>query len=141
MSWEILYLTGKSNVNADALSWAPIVKTDKETGRNVPFIIIAAINAGKSSIQEDGLSKKQRNDPKPLEVIRYLEIDILPADEERAKVLALTKSQYHMEGGVLYHLEPDSTLRVIPSILICSPCLKESRSLPQLDTSLTTRML
>ena len=39
---------------------------------------------------------------------------VLPEDEKRAKVLALTKSQYHMEGGVLYCLESDGTLRVIP---------------------------
>ena len=89
---RILHRTGKSNVNADALSQAPIAGTGKETERNVPFGIIAAINAGRSSVQEDGLSKRQRNDPKLLEVIRFLEADILPADEKRAKVLALPVS-------------------------------------------------
>ena len=28
-------------------------------------------------------------------------------------MLALTKSQYHIEGGVLYHIESDGTFRVI----------------------------
>ena len=61
---RILHRTGKSNVNADALSRAPIAGTDKESGTTVPFDIIAAINAGKSSVAEDGLSQRQRNDPR-----------------------------------------------------------------------------
>ena len=55
---RILHRTGKSNVNADALSRAPIAGTGKEPERTVPFGIIAAINAGRSSVQEDGLSKR-----------------------------------------------------------------------------------
>ena len=112
---RILHRTGKSNANADALSRAPVEGTDKEAGSNgVPFGIIAAIKAGKTAVQEDGLSKRQRDDPKLFEVINFLEMGVLPEDEKRAKVLALTKSQYHMEGGVLYRLESDGTLRVIP---------------------------
>ena len=125
---RILHRTGKNNVNADALSRAPIAGTDKESGTTVPFGIIAAINAGKSSVGEDGLSQRQRNDPKLLEVIRFLETDILPADEKRAKKLALTKSQYHMEGGVLYHLESDGTLRVIPPTMTRRELFEEAHS-------------
>ena len=111
---RILHRTGKSNANADALSRAPVKGTDKEARSNgVPFGIIAAIKAGKTAVQEDGLSKRQRDDPKLFEVINFLEMGVLPEDEKRAKVLALTKSQYHMEGGVLYRLESDGTLRVI----------------------------
>ena len=29
-------------------------------------------------------------------------------------ILALTKSQFHIEGGVLYYLKSDGILRVIP---------------------------
>ena len=122
---RILHCIGKSNVNADALSRAPIAGTDKESGMKG---IIAAVNAGKSSVEEDGLSQRQRNDPKLLEVIRFLEADILPADEKRAKKLALTKSQYHMEGGVLYHLESDGTLRVIPPTMTRRELFEEAHS-------------
>ena len=65
-------------------------------------------------MQEDDLPNRQRNDPKLLELIKFLEIGTLPADEKQARVLALTKSQFHIEGGVLYHIESDGTLRVIP---------------------------
>ena len=111
---RILRRTGRSNTNADALSRAPIGEENKETYTMVPFGIIAAINAGKSTVQEDDLPNRQRNDPKLLELIKFLEIGTLPADEIQARVLALTKSQFHIEGGVLYHIESDGTLRVIP---------------------------
>ena len=111
---RILHRTGRSNTNADALSHPPIGEENKETHTTVPFGIIAAINAGKSTVQEDDLPNRQRNDPKLLELIKFLETGTLPADEKQARVLALTKSQFHIEGGVLYHIESDGTYRVIP---------------------------
>ena len=113
---RILHRTGRRNANADALSCAPIGEENKETHTVVPFGIIAAINAGKSTVQEDDLPNRQRNDPKLLELIEFLETGMLSADEQQARVLAMTKSQFHIEGGVLYHniIESDGTLRVIP---------------------------
>ena len=111
---KILHCTGRSNANADALSHAPIVEENKDTHAMVPFGIIVAINAGRSTVQEDDLSNRQRNDPKLLELIKFLETGTLPVDEKQARVLAMTKSQFHIEGDVIYHLESDGTLRVIP---------------------------
>ena len=48
----------------------------------VPIGIIVAINAGRSTVQEDDLSNRQRNDSKLLELIKFLEIGTLPADEK-----------------------------------------------------------
>ena len=38
----------------------------------------------------------------------------LPSDERKAQGLALTKSQYLLKDGVLYGVEKDKTLCVIP---------------------------
>ena len=43
-----------------------------------------------------------------------LEADVLPDDQRKARRLALTKSQYTLQDAILYHVEPDGTLRVIP---------------------------
>ena len=94
---KILHCTGRSNANADALSRAPIVEENKDTHAMVPFGIIAAINASRSTVQEDDLSNKQRNDPKLLELIKFLETGTLSANEKQARVLAMTKSQFHTE--------------------------------------------
>ena len=48
------------------------------------------------------------------EIITYLETDVLPEDDKRAKQLALTRQQYVLKEDVLYRLENDKTLRVIP---------------------------
>ena len=50
-----------------------------------------------------------------MEVIRFLETGLLPGDEKRAKPLALTQSQYLMKDDVLYRVEQDGTLRIIPT--------------------------
>ena len=63
---------------------------------------------------ESDLPTKQRNDPELAPVIVYLETGILPADDKLAKTLALTQSQYVMQDGILYHVESDPSLRVIP---------------------------
>ena len=55
---------------------------NKDTHAMVPIGIIVAINAGRSTVQEDDLSNRQRNDSKLLELIKFLEIGTLPADEK-----------------------------------------------------------
>ena len=104
---RILHRKGKCNT----LSRAPVVGEDKDSNNTMPLRIITATRAGRSTVEEDSFSTKQRNDLKLLEVINvFLETGTLPGDEKQAKVLALT----HIEGGVLYHLESDGTVRVIP---------------------------
>lgn len=44
----------------------------------------------------------------------YMEQGILPSDKIVAKELVLTRDQYELVVEVLYHLEKDKTLRVIP---------------------------
>ena len=49
-------------------------------------------------------------------MIKYLETGELPADSKRAREFALTKSQYALVDDVLYHVERDKSLRIIPSL-------------------------
>ena len=47
-------------------------------------------------------------------IITYLETGVLSSDEKLARRVALTQPQYVVEDRVLYRLEGDGTLRVIP---------------------------
>ncbi len=105
---RILHRSGKHNDNADSLSRFPLLQsfvTDEPCG------VVAAVEPQES---RDGLADLQREDQSLAEVITYLETGVLPADEKQAKTIALTCSQYTMKDGVLYYVDPDCTLRVIP---------------------------
>ena len=65
---------------------------------------------------EEDLADLQRRDSKLNPIIDYLEKGILPSSEQAAKHLALTESQYMIHDSVLFRVEPDSTLRVIPPV-------------------------
>jgi len=45
-----------------------------------------------------------------------LESGVLPKDDRRDREIALTHSQYTIIDDVLYHVETDKTLRVIPDV-------------------------
>ncbi len=47
-------------------------------------------------------------------MITYLEKGELPEDPKAARELALTKSRYLVDNGVVYWVKADKTLRVIP---------------------------
>ena len=117
---NIQYRAGKANANADCLSRYPIA--EDSSLREDPFLEIAAITLSEeTTVNEDctaqaedlALPELQKRDPDLHPVIEYLEEGILPQDDTEARELTLTKSQYLMVGGVLHHVEPDKTLRVI----------------------------
>ena len=47
-------------------------------------------------------------------MITYLETGALPEDSKRARELALTRSQYTLVDGILYRVDSNKTLRIIP---------------------------
>ena len=53
-------------------------------------------------------------DPELLEIIDYITNDTLPGDPKYAQKLALTISQYTVIEEVLYFIEKDRTLQIIP---------------------------
>ena len=107
---EILHWSGKHNANANALSRSPLGDSDCE---QTPYGIISALEG--EDLEMD-LAALQRGDSELAAVVTYLETGVLPAEEKFAKRLALTQSQYVIEDGILYHVEADSTVRVIPPL-------------------------
>ena len=68
----------------------------------------------------------QRSEPELRWVITYLETGVLPEDEKLARQVALTRSQYVIEDKLLYKLEGDGTLRVIPPTPLRSRIFQEA---------------
>ena len=56
----------------------------------------------------------QQKDPKLKLIMDYLENGDLPNDERKARELVLERSLYQVVNGILYHMEPDKPLRLIP---------------------------
>ena len=109
---KILHRSGRSNANADALSRSPLpVGEDAPVGETEG--VLAALEPGGTADQCD-LPTIQRRDEELAVIIKYLETGILPQDEGLARTLVLSSSQYILEDDVLYKVEQDSTLRVIP---------------------------
>ena len=68
-----------------------------------------------SKDRDGSLQTRQRADPDGLSpIFAYLEDAILPEDPKKARELVLDRNHYEVLDGVLYHLEPDKTLQVIP---------------------------
>ena len=105
---QIYHRSGKHNSNADALSRFPL---PQHPGADEQCGVVAAIDP---VIPEEELAGLQRGDNALNEIMTFLETGVLPADGKRAKVIALTQSQYTLEKGILYWVESDGTFRVIP---------------------------
>lgn len=62
---------------------------------------------------EDTFSSRQLADPEIAEVVRFLKESVLPDNDWRARELTLSQTQYEVIDGVLYHIKPDKTLRIV----------------------------
>ena len=123
---KIKHRSGRSNSNADALSRAPLPSGgDLLEGETEG--VIAALELKQDPSRSD-LPIRQREDPDLAAIITYLETGVLPTDEGRARTLVLSSSQYVLEDEVLYRVEPDSTLRVIPPANLREHLFKEAHS-------------
>ena len=105
----IFHRSGKANANADALSRCP-----RPTSDVVELDMPSQVVANLSLEETEDLPAMQRSDPELMVVITYLETGGLPEDEKLARQVALTRSQHVIEDDVLYRLEGNGTLRVIP---------------------------
>jgi len=56
----------------------------------------------------------QRENEELKGIIDFLDSGILQSEEKQAKVIAHTQSQYTLVDNVLYHVQQDGSLRVIP---------------------------
>ena len=120
---HIHYRPGKVNANADALFRAPADVLPKcSEDPSDPCVVLAALRAEEKPAKsgDDCLEDRQRGDLELAQVITYLEtgvlleMGVLPEDHKRARELVLSRSQYTLVDGVLYRVENDKTLRIIP---------------------------
>ena len=114
---KIRYRPGRANASADALSRNPLPAT--ETREVIPpFSILATLHpkvaAENGEDPNEELIEAQRKDPELLRVIQYLEDGTLPTEDKLAREIVLCKSQYVLIDKVLYHVERDKSLRLIP---------------------------
>ena len=114
---KIEYRPGKSNGRADALSRYPVSLLTSDCSSTQTAAVIANVDAS-SSRAESGegrtLAERQREDTSLAIILAYLQRGELPEEEEIARQLVLGESVYTVLEGVLYHVEPDKTLRIIP---------------------------
>ena len=64
---------------------------------------------------EPAVRENQSTDPSLKIIFEFLEERQLPPDEVAARELTASRSQNAVLDGVLYHVEPDKTLRLIPT--------------------------
>ena len=133
---DITYCPGKKNPKANALFRYPVHQDPaddlglevvvaqvgappdssprqegEQFGEDSPSV--ASSKGVEQSAPEDTLEKRQRSDPELLDMIHYLENNILPEDDQSARSLILHRDQYTVVEGVLYHLASDKTLCVV----------------------------
>ena len=110
---QIRHRSGRSNANADALSRSPL-PTGENSSMDDTDGVLANLQPGGDTVTESDLPSSQRRDEDLATIIEYLQKGVLPPDEKVARTLALSRTEYVLEDDVLYKIEQDSTLRVIP---------------------------
>ena len=136
---DIVYRSGKENLNADALSQQPHLLAPSE-GIAEADVQVAMIDSTatpgleKCSIQDllhiepqsgvpspsDNFSVEQRKDPEINRMINYLENADLPADDKQARTVAAQAPLFVIIDDILYHLHPkhgDRKCVVVPQQL------------------------
>ena len=63
-------------------------------------------------MNQSSLEERQRADPELAPVMSYIESGVLP-EGDKAHHLTLTRNRFELLEGILYHVEPDKTLRLV----------------------------
>lgn len=106
----IVHRSGRHNLNAHALSRCPLPTSID----NHPAAEVVAVITEETTAVEDTLSVLQSRDKELAPIIQFLQDGTLPTEEKLARKTALTSSQYTIVDEVMYRMESDSTLRVVP---------------------------
>ena len=114
---KIVHRSGKANVNADALSRNPhlpapqegIGQTDTQVlSSAVQVSMLVQIDPAKPLSMVSSFSEEQRKDPKILEIVRFLEKEELPQEEERARKVALQSPLFILVDDTLFFVDSKS---------------------------------
>ena len=109
MDLTIGHRSGRRNTNADVLSRFPLPTSADE---NPTCGVVATLTA--ECTEENDLASEQRSDEDLAAIITYIETGVLPEEEKLAKQVALMSPLYTVQDRVLYRVEKDATLRVVP---------------------------
>ena len=95
-------------------------------------IVAAVTEAGAPAKREPNLTlvERQTTDPE-LQMLRaYLGNRTLPQYEAQARRVLFSHRQYALVDDILYHVEPDKSLRVIPPAMDCEKLFLEAHRGP-----------
>ena len=118
----IKYRPGKNNQSADALSRMPLQIQDHVTAKD------GETTVNSLACDHGGVGSHQDEDPDIKIIKQYLKDGKLPLEDNVARKLVLSKVQYEVIDDVLYHVEADHTLRVIPPAHLREALFKEAHS-------------
>ena len=79
---------------------------------------------------DDNIKYRQRKDEEIKVIVDFLENCVLPDDDNKARELLLSRSQYFLMDGVLYYVVADKTLRLVPPISDREQLFEEAHSGP-----------
>ena len=129
-SMKILHKSGRSNVNADALSRSPVPTTSSAVeepsqiasirSENMDLADLLQMGPEVSSKHSSDFGVEQRQDLFIRDLITFQEKDELPADPIKAKKLTLQGAQFMIVDGIVYFPEDKKGIRkraVVPSHL------------------------
>ncbi len=95
--------------------WDTLVCPEKAEVKTIPGTVAAITGSQAPAKDGDGdLAARQGADPELHQYIEYLGKGTLPADDGEARKIALNRPNYALLDGVLFHMEPDKTLCIIP---------------------------
>ena len=83
---------------------------------------------GGDTEEEDSLASMQHRDPELAPLIVFLETGTLPPRDQDARQIVLASEQFTLEEDVLYYVENDGTLRVVPPVNQRERLVKEAHS-------------
>ena len=112
----IQHRSGQSNANADALSRCPLPSNEDRNQTREVVAVLQETTENSTDLENGNLPDLQRSDDKLAQIFHYLGAGVLLADNHVARQIALTSSRYSITDRVLYRVEEDSTLRVIPPV-------------------------
>ena len=128
---KIEYRPWRANGRADALSRYPIAMQPGEPTQSGTPTVVGSIQAAVTGAQSgeetleaqsgeeatevhECLPQRQFRDPHLRRIIEYLQSGVLPEDDVEARHLTMSEGQFLLLERVLYHLDQDKTLKLIP---------------------------
>ena len=107
-------VTEKESYDDEILVAATVMEDNAKSGEETTMAAERNLRENNENVEEGSIRGSQLKDPNLKLIIDYLENRILPQDEGRARELVLGSSSYQLLDGILYHVEPDKSLRLIP---------------------------